>query len=529
MELSRSAVEHARALHAGEYSAEDLAKACIAEAKSRDLGIFLSLDESKILEQAQASDARRKARKTLSDLDGIPVAIKDNICAEGYRTTCASKILENFVSPYDAHVIENLRKAGAVLFGRTNLDEFAMGSSTENSAFHITRNPWNPECVPGGSSGGSAAAVGASVVPLALGSDTGGSIRQPAAFCGIVGLKPTYGTVSRYGLVAFASSLDQIGPFARTSEDASLLLSAIAGHDRRDSTSSPEAGSIAKSFEGPCSDAEVAGMKIGWYMPSDTSVFSPDVLEAMDTARKQLEKRGAKLVQIQSKYWEYSIPIYYILATAEASSNLSRFDGIRYGLRISAEDLKHVYTLSRTAGFGPEVKRRILLGTFVLSAGYFDAYYGKAQKAKALVRAEYESFFKEVDFILQPTSPTTAFRIGEKAKNPLAMYASDILTIAANLGGVPAVSVAAGVDREGLPIGLQITGRHGADQELLRMSAFFETLPGFAVDFRSQGSAKGKGPAKPPAAAPAPAKSKPAAEPKAARKSTAAKKSGRKK
>lgn len=487
MDLTRTAAEHARALHAGEYSATDLASACLKQAKAREsLGIFLSLDEAKILEQAKAADDRRSKKQQLSDLDGIPVAIKDNICADGYRTTCASKILENFVSPYDAHVIENLRKAGAVLFGRTNLDEFAMGSSTENSAFHVTRNPWNEACVPGGSSGGSAAAVASCVVPLALGSDTGGSIRQPASFCGIVGLKPTYGSVSRYGLVAFASSLDQIGPFARTSEDASLLLSAIAGYDKRDSTSSTRSGKIARSFQGPFTDAEIADKKIGWYLPEDTSAFSADVLGAMENARKALEKKGAKLVRLQSKYWDYSIPIYYILATAEASSNLSRYDGIRYGLRIEGEDLKHVYTRSRTQGFGPEVKRRILLGTFVLSAGYFDAYYGKAQKAKALVKAEYESFFKDVDFILQPTAPTPAFKIGEKAKNPLAMYASDILTIAANLGGVPALSVPAGTDANGLPIGLQLTGPHGSDPELLRMGAAFEAMPGFGIEFASQ-------------------------------------------
>lgn len=487
MDLTRTAAEHARALHAGEYSATDLAKACLNHADTRkSLGIFLSLDQEKILAQAKESDERRAHKKTLSDLDGIPIAVKDNICAAGDRTTCASKILENFVSPYDAHVVERLRKAGAVLFGRTNLDEFAMGSSTENSAFHITRNPWNEECVPGGSSGGSAAAVGSCVVPLALGSDTGGSIRQPASFCGIVGLKPTYGSVSRYGLVAFASSLDQIGPFARTSEDASLLLSAIAGFDRRDSTSNPESGGLAKSFEGAYTDRDVAGMKIGWYLPEDTSAFSEEVLAALESARSILEKKGAKLVRLKSKYWDYSIPIYYILATAEASSNLSRYDGIRYGLRVAGDDLKHVYTRSRTEGFGPEVKRRILLGTFVLSAGYFDAYYGKAQKAKALVRAEYESFFKEVDFILQPTAPTPAFKIGEKAKNPLAMYASDILTIAANLGGVPALNVPAGADSRGLPIGLQLTGRHGSDHELLRMGALFESFPGFAVDFGRQ-------------------------------------------
>jgi aspartyl-tRNA(Asn)/glutamyl-tRNA(Gln) amidotransferase subunit A len=529
MDLTRTAAAHARALHAGEYSATELAESCIRQARAREsLGIFLSLDEEKILAQAKSSDERRAKRQTLSDLDGIPIAVKDNICASGDRTTCASKILENFVSPYDAHVIENLRKAGAVLFGRTNLDEFAMGSSTENSAFHITRNPWDEECVPGGSSGGSAAAVGSCVVPLALGSDTGGSIRQPASFCGIVGLKPTYGSVSRYGLVAFASSLDQIGPFARTSEDASLLLSAIVGHDKRDSTSSPSSGELAKSFEGAYADKDVAGMKIGWYLPEDTSAFSSDVLAALESAKKALEKKGAKLVRLHSKYWDYSIPIYYILATAEASSNLSRYDGIRYGLRAQGDDLKHVYTRSRTQGFGPEVKRRILLGTFVLSAGYFDAYYGKAQNAKALVRAEYESFFKEVDFILQPTAPTPAFKIGEKAKNPLAMYASDILTIAANLGGVPALNVPAGVDSAGLPIGLQLTGRHGADHELLRMGAVFESMPGFAVDFSRQISggkpaAKAASAAKTAAAKPAPAAKK------AAKSNPAQKKSSKKK
>ncbi|HNE25320.1 MAG TPA: Asp-tRNA(Asn)/Glu-tRNA(Gln) amidotransferase subunit GatA, partial [Leptospiraceae bacterium] len=464
MDIRKTAFAHAESLQRGEYTALELAQSCLAEAKRRSsLNIFLALDEERVLSQARESDARRKNGKSLGILDGIPVAIKDNICAKGEKTTCASKILENFEAPYDAHVIERLRANGAVLFGRTNLDEFAMGSSTENSAFMITKNPWDESRVPGGSSGGSAAAVGAGIVPLALGSDTGGSIRQPASFCGIHGLKPTYGAVSRYGLVAFASSLDQIGPFARSAQDASLLLAAIAGRDLRDSTSSADSSKVVAPFGGAHSDAEIRKLRIGYYLPEKKDGYAAEVLAAVQKSVDYFASKGAKMVPVKSEYWEYSIPIYYILATAEASSNLSRFDGIRYGHRAKGEELKEIYIRSRTEGFGPEVKRRILLGTFVLSAGYFDAYYGKAQKAKALVRAEYIDFFKNLDFILQPTSPTTAFAIGEKAKNPIAMYQSDILTIAANLGGVPAMSVPAGRDGKGLPIGIQITGAHFSD------------------------------------------------------------------
>ncbi|MBL8019357.1 MAG: Asp-tRNA(Asn)/Glu-tRNA(Gln) amidotransferase subunit GatA [Leptospirales bacterium] len=480
--LKNTASEHAKALASGEYTAAELAKACIAEANNRkSLDAFNSLDAALIELQAKASDERRKKGQTLGPLDGIPIAVKDNICAKGEKVTCSSKFLENFEAPYDAHVIERLRAAGAVLFGRTNLDEFAMGSSTENSGLRLTKNPWDESRVPGGSSGGSASVVGANIVPLALGSDTGGSIRQPASFCGLHGLKPTYGTVSRYGLVAFASSLDQIGPFARSAEDTALLLNAIAGHDMRDSTSNPSSDKIPAPFEGPLPDSDLKSLRIGYYVPENQEGYSKEVLAACEKAAKHFEQKGATLVPIKSKFWDYSIPIYYILATAEASSNLSRFDGIRYGKRAKGEDLKEVYIRSRTEGFGPEVKRRILLGTFVLSAGYFDAYYGKAQKAKALIHNEYVSFFKNVDFILQPTSPTTAFKIGEKAKNPIAMYQSDVLTIAANLGGVPSMSVPAGLDSLGLPIGLQITGPHFSDQRLIRYAANFAEIPGFAI------------------------------------------------
>ncbi|MCE9600029.1 MAG: Asp-tRNA(Asn)/Glu-tRNA(Gln) amidotransferase subunit GatA [Spirochaetia bacterium] len=491
--LKNTASDHAKALAKGEYTATELTKASLAHAHERkSLEAFNSLDAALVEAQAKASDERRKKGQTLGPLDGIPIAIKDNICARGEKVTCSSKFLENFEAPYDAHVIERLRAAGAVLFGRTNLDEFAMGSSTENSALRLTRNPWDESRVPGGSSGGSASAVGANIVPLALGSDTGGSIRQPASFCGLYGLKPTYGTVSRYGLVAFASSLDQIGPFARSAEDTALLLNAIAGHDPRDSTSSPASQEIPTPFSGPLPDSEFKKMRIGYFLPQNQDGYSKEVLAACEKAAKYFESKGAKLVPIQSRYWDYSIPIYYILATAEASSNLSRFDGIRYGKRAKGEDLKEVYIRSRIEGCGPAVKRRILLGTFVLSAGYFDAYYGKAQKAKALIRQEYISFFKDVDFILQPTSPTTAFKIGEKARNPIAMYQSDVLTIAANLGGVPSMSVPAGLDSQGLPIGLQITGAHFSDQRLIRYAANFAEIPGFAM---VDGVAPGKAPA----------------------------------
>ncbi|MBI39036.1 MAG: Asp-tRNA(Asn)/Glu-tRNA(Gln) amidotransferase GatCAB subunit A [Leptospiraceae bacterium] len=475
--IERTATEHSTALDKGEYTSQELVKSYLDRAKKcASLEMFNDLDESRIIEAAKASDKRRKTGNVLSALDGIPVAIKDNICDVDEKTTCSSNFLKDYRSPYDATVIEKLKAAGAILYGRTNLDEFAMGSSTENSAFRTTRNPFDPERVPGGSSGGSAASVGSLSAPLALGSDTGGSIRQPASFCGIVGMKPTYGKVSRYGLVAFASSLDQIGPMALSVQDAALLLSTIEGKDGRDSTSHPFADKHPTSPKvKPMAGKELKGKKVGVLFPDSKSEgFDQSVLKACTDMRNWLEKQGCEVVEVESKLWQYVIPIYYILATAEASSNLSRFDGIRYGTRSQQSNLQDLYVRSRTEGFGPEVKRRILLGTFVLSSGYFDAYYNSAQKARRMVRAEYLQFFKNLDFIVQPTSPTTAFKIGERAENPIAMYQSDLMTISVNLGGVPALSLPLGTDGDGLPVGMQITAPHFEEDKLFSFSAAVE-------------------------------------------------------
>ncbi|HBS04919.1 MAG TPA: Asp-tRNA(Asn)/Glu-tRNA(Gln) amidotransferase GatCAB subunit A [Leptospiraceae bacterium] len=475
--IDKTATQHSQALDKGEYSSEELVSSYLDRArKCASLEMFNDLDEARIIEQAKQSDKRRKSGNALSALDGIPVAIKDNICDINEKTTCSSNFLKDYRSPYDATVIEKLKSAGAILYGRTNLDEFAMGSSTENSAFRTTRNPYDPDRVPGGSSGGSAAAVGSLSAPLALGSDTGGSIRQPASFCGIVGMKPTYGKVSRYGLVAFASSLDQIGPMALSVEDAAMLLHSIEGRDVRDSTSHPYADKHPTSAKvKPMTGKELKGKKVGVLFPdSSTEGFDASVLKACTDMRNWLEKQGCEVVEVQSKLWQYVIPIYYILATAEASSNLSRFDGIRYGTRSQQSNLQDLYVRSRTEGFGPEVKRRILLGTFVLSSGYFDAYYNSAQKARRMVRAEYLQFFKDLDFIVQPTSPTTAFKVGERAENPIAMYQSDLMTISVNLGGVPALSLPLGVDQDGLPVGMQITAPHFEEDKLFQFSAAVE-------------------------------------------------------
>ncbi len=522
--LVRTAMEHSRALEAGEYSAVELADACLAAADAeKNAGAFLQLDAAYIREQAAASDERRKQGRSPGPLDGIPVAVKDNICETGLKCTCASKILENFTSPYDATVISKLREAGAVLFGRTNMDEFAMGSSTENSAFQQTLNPWDAKRVPGGSSGGSAAAVGAGIVPLALGSDTGGSIRQPAAFCGVVGLKPTYGRVSRYGLVAYASSLDQIGPFARSVEDAALLLHTISGRDARDSTSDPQADKHPLVYEFPdITDAEYKKLRVGLILPDDGAAgYDPAVIERCRAAAQYFEGRGAKIVPLKSRLERSLIPIYYILATAEASSNLSRYDGVRYGNRApDPEDLMDLYVRTRTRGFGPEVKRRILLGTFVLSSGYYDAYYKSAQKARRIIQQEYAGFFQKVDVILSPTSPGTAFPIGDRVDDPIAMYQSDILTIAANLTGTPAVNVPAGLDAHGLPIGLQLLGAPFLENQLLRIARVLEGVPGFALDYVARdGASAGK-----PASAPVKSKSAPAQKKTAPKKKAAAKK-----
>ncbi|TGM43538.1 Asp-tRNA(Asn)/Glu-tRNA(Gln) amidotransferase subunit GatA [Leptospira levettii] len=452
-------------LNDGSLTSQELVSAYLERIKSSDSKVkaFLNLNADKILTQAKASDDRRKVGKPFSEFDGIPIGIKDNICIRGEITSCSSKILENFESPYDATVITKLKEKGFVFFPRLNMDEFAMGSSTENSAFQTSKNPFDTDRIPGGSSGGSAAAVAASMLPISLGSDTGGSIRQPASLCGIWGLKPTYGRVSRYGLVAYASSLDQIGPFSNDMEGISDLLEILSGLDSNDQTTAKVDHFDAKSV----SSMDWKGKKIG-IMKTEDFNFSPDVNARYLEILKSLEEKGAELVALDFSLLKYAIPVYYLIATAECSSNLSRFDGIRYGLRKETSGkLDDLYSESRSAGFGKEVKRRILLGTFSLSSGYYDAYYGKAQKARVLIRRQYADFFKSVDIIVQPTSPTTAFKVGEKTKDPIQMYQADILTTSVNLAGVPAISCPAGVDQNGLPIGIQLTTSHFDEVKLL--------------------------------------------------------------
>ncbi|HTB79985.1 MAG TPA: Asp-tRNA(Asn)/Glu-tRNA(Gln) amidotransferase subunit GatA [Opitutaceae bacterium] len=432
---------------------------------------FNSYDGAGALVQAQASDARRAAGQTRGPLDGIPVGIKDVISVTGQPLTASSKILANFVSPYDATVTRKLKDAGAICWGRLNLDEFAMGSSTENSAFKSTCNPWDLACVPGGSSGGSAAALAAGEAIATLGSDTGGSIRQPAALCGVVGLKPTYGLVSRYGLIAFASSLDQIGPFTRTVEDAAIMLGTIAGHDTNDSTSF--------KTEIPDYRAELAKRRGPWKLGIAKEYFGagldPEVGAAVQAAIDYYKKLGCEIREISLPHTQHAVAVYYIIATAECSSNLARYDGIRYGHRAKgATDIVDLYFKSRAEGFGPEVKRRIILGTYVLSSGYYDAYYLRAQKVRTLIRQDFLNAYKEVDAILTPTSPTPAFKKGEKAADPLSMYLSDIYTIGVNLAGLPGISVPCGFSSGGLPIGLQIIGQPFKEADLLAIAGAYE-------------------------------------------------------
>ncbi|MCS7204842.1 MAG: Asp-tRNA(Asn)/Glu-tRNA(Gln) amidotransferase subunit GatA [Leptospiraceae bacterium] len=483
--LNHSIEEHIKNLKKKVYSVKELMQASLEKAeKTKDYFIFLKLDPEKILKQAEVSQSYYDKKKP-RPLEGIPISIKDNICEEGEQTTCASKILYNFIAPYSATVIKKLKDSGAILFGRTNMDEFAMGSSTENSAFGITKNPLDPERVPGGSSGGSAASVAAKIVPASLGSDTGGSIRQPASFCGVYGLKPTYGRVSRYGLVAFASSLDQIGPFARNTNDIALVLSIIQGYDRYDSTSHPKSDQIPIDTKPKAyTKTEKKKVKLGLYFPQPGEEgFDDDVIKAFQELKEKLIKEGYQIQEIQSQLWKYSIAVYYILATAEASSNLARYDGVRYGYRSpNAKNVFDVFIRSRTEGFGPEVKRRILLGTYVLSSGYYEAFYHKAQKARKMIREEYKQFFKEVDFILSPTSPTVPFKIGEKTNDPIAMYKSDILTISVNLAGIPAMNVPIAKTETGLPIGLQIHAPHFEENRIFRLSKTFEK-DGWIVSF----------------------------------------------
>ncbi len=440
------------------------------------LNAFVSVDEEKTLAAAQVADRLIAAGKA-GPLTGVPVAHKDIFCAKGWLTTCGSKMLANFTAPYDAHVIEQFSAAGTVIAGKTNMDEFAMGSSNETSFFGPVRNPWNTETVPGGSSGGSAAAVAARLVPVGTGTDTGGSIRQPAALCGICGLKPTYGVVSRYGMVAFASSLDQAGPFAKTAEDLALMLNVMAGFDTRDSTSLDRAREdyardINASRDGARERAKpLAGLRIGLPREFFAEGMAPDVAKAIDEAIAQYRKLGCETVEVRLPNMKLSVPVYYVLAPAEASSNLSRFDGVRYGYRAPEYgDLIDMYKKSRAQGFGAEVKRRILIGTYVLSHGYYDAYYIKAQKLRRLIAQDFTDAFKQCDVILGPTSPGTAFRIGEKSGDPVQMYLSDIYTIAVNLAGLPGMSLPCGFDGARLPVGLQLIGNYFGEAKMLNVA-----------------------------------------------------------
>ncbi|MDA1212456.1 MAG: Asp-tRNA(Asn)/Glu-tRNA(Gln) amidotransferase subunit GatA [Planctomycetota bacterium] len=468
-----SAVDLLETMRSGDISAVDVTTAHLDVIAKREPEVhaFLHIDSDGALAQAEVVDRKRKAGGTLGSLAGIPVAIKDVICTVGQPTTCGSKMLENYRSPFDAYVIERLRAADAVLIGKTNLDEFAMGSSTENSAYQPTCNPWDLSKTPGGSSGGSAAAVAAEMVPLSLGTDTGGSIRQPAGFCGIVGMKPTYGRVSRYGLVAFASSLDQIGPMAHDTRDAALLLEAIAGHDRRDTTSIPQpVPSYSANLEEPLKD-----LKIGVPFQHFGEGLDSEVSDAVNASLDAYQQLGATVVEISLPYLSYSVAAYYLIAPSEASSNLARYDGVHYGHRAKDfDDLIDMYAASRGEGFGSEVKRRIMLGTYALSAGYYDAYYLKALKVRRLIRNDFDKAFEEVDIIASPVSPTPAFNLGEFANDPLAMYLADIFTLSGNLAGIPGMSIPAGFSSKGLPIGLQLQGPPLSEDKLLRVARMYE-------------------------------------------------------
>jgi len=473
----------------GERTARSIVEEHLELIRRREPGVdaFLTVCEQEALKRADSLDQKRKAGAEMGLLAGVPVAVKDNICTRGIRTTCASKILHNFVPPYDAHVVERLLAEDAVIIGKTNMDEFAMGSSTENSGYKVTKNPWDPERIPGGSSGGSAAAVAAGMAPLALGSDTGGSVRQPAALCGVVGMKPTYGRVSRYGLVAFSSSLDQIGPLARTVEDAAVLLQVIAAPDGRDSTGTPrEPEDYLKALGG-----NVDGMRFG--MPREFFIgegLDAEVASAVEEARRLFEELGASFTEVslphsridvvEGTLSSFAVAVYYILANAEASSNLARYDGVKYGLRSKDhEGMIDMYLKTRGQGFGDEVKRRIMLGTYALSSGYYDAYFLKAARVRRLIKEDFDRAFEQVDVLFAPTTPTPAFRIGEKTDDPLAMYLSDVFTISAPLAGIPGISLPCGLSSGGLPIGMQLMAPHWHDARLIAAGAAFQRSSDF--------------------------------------------------
>ena len=476
--MSLTAVELAKKIKAGETTAVEAAKDALAQIKEKEESIHsyvTVLDEAQILEKAGEVQKKIQAGELTGPLAGVPVAIKDNMCTEGILTTCSSKILGNFVPTYSSEAVKKLEEAGVVLIGKTNMDEFAMGSTTETSAYGVTRNPYNTDHVPGGSSGGSCAAVAAEECSFALGSDTGGSIRQPSSFCGVTGIKPTYGTVSRYGLIAYGSSLDHIGPVAKDVTDCATILEAISSYDKKDSTSVQRkdldfTSALVK---------DVKGMKIG--IPKDYfgEGLDPQVKEAVLKAAKVLEEQGAIVEEFDLSLVEYAIPAYYVIASAEASSNLSRFDGVKYGYRTKEyEGLHNMYKKTRSEGFGPEVKRRIMLGSFVLSSGYYDAYYLKALRTKALIKKAFDEAFSKYDVILSPAAPTTAPKIGESLKDPIKMYLGDIYTISVNLAGLPGMTVPCGKDDKGLPIGVQLIGDCFQEKKIIKAAYTYEQCAG---------------------------------------------------
>jgi aspartyl-tRNA(Asn)/glutamyl-tRNA(Gln) amidotransferase subunit A len=477
--LSLTATEQAALLAKREVSARELVAATLDRitAVNDRIGAYNHVMTDSALAAADASDAARLRGEAVGPLAGIPIAVKDNICTTDAPTTCSSRILNGYVSPYEATVVAKLKAAGLIAVGKANMDEFAMGSSNENSAVRPVANPWDLSRVPGGSSGGSAAAVAAMAATVSLGSDTGGSIRLPASYCGLVGMKPTYGAVSRYGLVAFASSLDQIGPFSRSVRDNALLLAAIAGHDVHDSTSLSGATPDYLAQIGQ----SVAGLRVGVPKEMMGAGVAPDVAAAVNKAIAVLESQGATIVEVSLPHSEYALPIYYLICTAEASSNLARYDGVRFGHRAAdAVDLEDLFVRTRSEGFGPEVKRRIMLGTYALSAGYYDAFYGRAMQGRTLIIRDFERAFADADVLISPTAPETAFKLGEKVGDPLAMYLADVMTTTVNLAGLPALSLPAGFDGQGLPIGVQLIGPSLGEPTLYRVAAALEAALGVA-------------------------------------------------
>ena len=466
-----------------ELTSSEITNAYVDKIKENEPKVeaFVTTLTDEAVAKAEEIDKKREAGELTNELAGIPIGIKDNICTKGIKTTCSSRMLENFISPYDATVMDKLKNEYLINLGKLNMDEFAMGGSTETSYFKKTKNPWNLDCVPGGSSGGSAAAVASGMVPWALGSDTGGSIRQPASFCGVVGLKPTYGLVSRYGLVAFASSLDQIGPITKDVKDSAILLNIIAGHDEKDTTSVD----IKKKDYVKALKNDIKGMKIGVPKEFFGEGINAELKEKLEQAIEKYKELGAVVEEFSLDIANYALATYYIIACAEASSNLGRFDGIRYTYRTPEfKDLKEIYKKSRSEGFGAEVKRRIILGTYVLSSGYYDAYYKKAQKVRTLVTNEFNKAFEKYDVILTPTSPTVAFKIGEKSENPLEMYLADICTVSVNIAGLPGISVPCGVDSQGMPIGMQLIGSKFCEETILNAAYTYEQATNFRQNYK---------------------------------------------